>query len=321
MGVIESISAGYRLLSRRVELLLAPILLDLLLWLGPRLSVAPLLRRVAQFYNDVAAMDEMPSDMAEMSRQVSETLVVAGDQSNLLIGLVNSALLKVPSLIAMITSLGRGTVYEIDNVVVALLLFGAFGLLGLLIGVVYLNMMARALPIGGHPRPLEPMASAKLILRHWGMMLLYIVLWIVLLVAALIPALLMTSLLSLISPALGLLFGTLLAGGLSVIFFYLYFVSAGVIVDNLPIHRAIAQSFALVRRNFWSTLGFVVLHYIIVHGIALLMAQLADANQAGMFVAILVNAYIGSGLAMAFLVFYRSRLVKQEELARSIGAP
>ena len=39
-GVIDTISAGYAAINRQPWLLLAPILLDLLLWLGPRVSPA-----------------------------------------------------------------------------------------------------------------------------------------------------------------------------------------------------------------------------------------------------------------------------------------
>lgn len=321
MGVIESISAGYRLLGRRIELLLAPILLDLLLWFGPQLSVVPLFERVAQFYTEAAATEGMPTEMADMSRQVADQVALLGDNTNLLSGLVNTSLMGVPSLIATVTSLGQGTVHEIDNPLVALLLFGGFGLLGLLIGVVYLNLMARILPIGNHPRPLSAGEFVKLILRHWGMVMLYVTFLFILLVAASIPVALATALLSFVSPALGSLFVIILSGAALVLLFYLYFVVAAIIVDNRPIHRAVAQSFVIVRNNFWATFGFVVIFKVITLGIALLIAEVAQINQMGMLAAILINAYIGSGLAMAYLVFYRSRIVKQEELVRLDSAP
>ncbi len=100
MGVIDSLSAGYRFLGRRLELLLVPVLLDLLLWLAPRLSIAPLLRQVAAFYASATTLEGLPADMAALSRQVSEQLAAGGQRSNLLEMLVNSSLLHVPSLLA-----------------------------------------------------------------------------------------------------------------------------------------------------------------------------------------------------------------------------
>ena len=94
-----------------------------------------------------------------------------------------------------------------------------------------------------------------------------------------------------------------------------YFVVAGIVMDNLGIWPAIVRSVYLVRTNFWATLGFIVLSTLIGLGIAVLLAQLAQSATWLHVVAIFVNAYIGTGLALAFLVFYRSRLLKAQEAA------
>ena len=47
MGIIDSVSDGYVTVNRRFEILLIPVILDLYLWLGPKLSVAGLIRQVA----------------------------------------------------------------------------------------------------------------------------------------------------------------------------------------------------------------------------------------------------------------------------------
>src|ERR687883_1725823 len=41
-GVIDTLSAGYVALNRQLWVLLVPILVDLLLWLGPHVSYSPL---------------------------------------------------------------------------------------------------------------------------------------------------------------------------------------------------------------------------------------------------------------------------------------
>jgi hypothetical protein len=105
----------------------------------------------------------------------------------------------------------------------------------------------------------------------------------------------------------------LVSGTGMVIFFYLYFVSAALILDNLPVHRAIMQSFVVVRNNFWATLGFILLNFVIMLGYSFIMASLAEIEPVGTVAAICLYAYIGSGLAMALLVFYRTRILKQEQ--------
>jgi hypothetical protein len=151
------------------------------------------------------------------------------------------------------------------------------------------------------------------VVRHWLMMLLYIAMLVVAVLIGSIPIALAVTLLSMISPFIGSLLLMLISGTLLVVFFYLYFVSAALILDNLPVHRAIAQSFVLVRNNFWATFGFVVLYNVIMAGFGFIMVSLAEMPPFGTLIAIFSYAYIGSGLAIALLVFYRTRLLKQDE--------
>ena len=313
MGVIESLSAGYRFLGRRLELLLIPILLDLLFWLGPRLSVAPLFQQLSAFYTQAANVEGMPTEMADMSEQMALLLQQTGESSNLLGALANSSLLHVPSLIASGIIPGANSVIEVQSPLAAVLLLISFSLIGVLLGVIYMDMLARHLPLGDGPKPLNFADFASVVLRHWLMVLLYVAFLVVAGVIGSIPIALVVTALSLISPFISSLLLMLLSGTLLVIFFYLYFVAAALIMDNLPVHRAIIQSFVLVRRNFWATLGFVVLYNVIMLGFAYLMTGVASITPIGTIAAILVYAYIGSGLAMALLVFYRTRILKQDE--------
>lgn len=313
MGVIESLSAGYRFLGRRLELLLVPILLDLLFWLGPRLSVAPLLKQLSAFYTQAADVEGMPVEMTDMSQQMATLLQQTGESSNLLGVLANSSLLHVPSLLATGLSAESGTVIEIQSPLAAILLLLGFSLIGVLLGVIYMDMLARILPLGDGPKPVRFEEFTAVVLRHWLMVLLYAALLIVALVIGSIPIALIVTLLSLLSPFIGSLLVMLLSGTMLVLFFYLYFVSAALIMDNLPVHRAIMQSFVMVRNNFWATFGFILLYNVIMLGFAFLMAGIANMTPIGTIAAILIYAYIGSGLVMALLVFYRTRILKQDE--------
>ena len=310
MGVIESLSAGYRFLGRRLELLLIPVALDILLWLGPRFSVAPLSDQLAGFYAQAATMEGVPPDMAAMTAQVSEVLAEAGQHSNLLEILVSSSLLHVPSLLTTIGPVAEDRVLEIGNPLMAAGMAGALGLVGLLLGVVYMNLLARRLPLGSASKPATVAEFARAVLRHWLMVVLFILMMFVLLVAGAVPVVLGTALLTFLNPALGMLFMFLFSGAVMVLFFYLYFVVVALVMDNLPLHMAVAQSFALVRKNFWATMGFIVLTTVITVGMALIMRQLTEIAPVGIALAIVVNAYIGSGLAMALLVFYRTRILQ-----------
>lgn len=316
MGVIESLSAGYRVLGRRFDLLVVPLVLDVLLWLAPRLSLAPLLRRFVDMTLPAGGAQEMPADIVEINRQFAELMEQLSENSNLLSALVNSSLLHVPSLLGATGIVGDTRVVEITHPLGALMLFIGFGLLGVLIGIIYLNQLVRLLPLGNAPKAASAGEFVQAVLRHWFMMLLYIVLIFFTIVLISLPVALATVLVTLVSPLMAPLLLIISSGAITVIIFYLYFVTAAVVMDNLPVHRAVAQSFVLVRSNFWSTLGFVVLYNLISLGFATLMDTLAQLNPAATLVAILAYAYIGTGLTLALLVFYRTRILKQEERTR-----
>ncbi len=313
MGVIDSLSAGYRVLGKRFELLLIPVVLDLILWLAPRLSIAPILEQLADFYTDAAQVEGMPTDMGEMSRRVAEMLDQFGENSNLLGVLVNTSLLHVPSLMTYIGPVGNAPIIEISNPLGALLLFLGLGLLGILIGVVYLNQLVRTVPLGSAPKPADAGEFVQAVARHWWMVVLYVALLVMAMLIISVPAALITALLTVLSPVIGSMLVLVLSGMILVILFYLYFVTVALIMDNLPIHRAMAQSFRLVRNHFWATLGFVLIYNLISLGFALMLANVATLNPVTTFLAIAIYAYIGTGLTLALLVFYRTRILKQEE--------
>ena len=80
LGVIGSLAAGFEMIGRNLSLITLPVLLDLLLWLGPRISVAPLLEQL------VAFMLSRPSPDPETARQVVQVTQLVGqyaERSNL----------------------------------------------------------------------------------------------------------------------------------------------------------------------------------------------------------------------------------------------
>ncbi len=85
LGVIDSLSAGYRFLGRRLELLLIPVALDILLWLGPCFQRGAAFRAIGRGAMPVGGvMEGVPPDMAAMTAQVADMLTEVGRHSNLM---------------------------------------------------------------------------------------------------------------------------------------------------------------------------------------------------------------------------------------------
>ncbi len=306
MGIIDSLSAGYRLIGRRIELLLLPILLDIFLRFAPRLSIAPLFERVASFYAGLA--DQVDPESAVFLGQVAEMLAAWGRYSNLWNGLVNGSLFHVPSIMVAVPELQTESI-SIGSLVVAGGLAALLGLFGLLLGVVYMNFLARALPLGEGEKNPSPGSLARMVLRHWLRAVLFVLVVAVALTLLYVPGALAAGLFGLIHPLAGNLVGLLLSGLTLAIFLYLYFVPVAIVLDDLPLRTALWRSMTLVRHNLGATLAFVLLTTLIAWGFGLLMRNLALANAAGLWLAIPLYAFIGTGLAMALLVFYRTRLI------------
>jgi hypothetical protein len=310
VGVIDSLSAGFRYLSWRFELLLIPVILDLFLWFGPRISVGPLFDEAAKAYQAMGATEGVTPEMGQTVQQMADGLREFGASSNLLSGLVSGTIMHVPSLFVGGVPAPETGLIELVSASEAVVWWVVFSVLGLLIGSIYLGLLARRLPIGG----MSGTSAGSFVVaafRHWLQLIAFVVLVGFVLLLAYVPVSVVVGVLLLISPAIG----SAVAGAAGILsmllLIFLYFVVPALIMDNLAIMGAIRRSIKLVRDNLLTTIGFLLLSTLIGLGFALLLSQLADANTPAAVIAILVNAYIGTGLAMAWLVFYRTQVLKE----------
>lgn len=315
MGIIDCLSAGYRYLGWRFELILIPVLLDLLLWLGPRFQVAQVFEQFAQAYGELAGSEGVTPEVGQMITQLADSIRQMGEGSNLLNGLVSGALLHVPSLPQVGADWLPRTSVDIATAGEAAVWWLLFSLLGLLIGVLYLTLLARRLPIGSISGARSGQVAVA-VLRHWLQVIGFVVVVALVLLILYLPISFVVGLIMLANPAFGSALAAVAGVMTLVVFFYLYFVTAALIMDNVPLNAAILRSLRLVQENFWSTVGFILISNLIGLGIALLLVQIANVSFWMALAAIVVNAYIGTGLSMALLVFYRSRFIKGADMAQ-----
>ena len=314
MSIIDSISTGYRFVSQRPGLLLLPLLLDALLWVLPRWSISPLLARLADFYAGLADDPQLAEGSPFDLTQMSELLEVVGQTSNLAQFLVNSLLYHVPSLLATLPGLkGTHPSVEVDSIGAAGMLSLLFGLAGLLIGATYMNLLAQNLPIGEAQKALSINILAGRIVRHWLRTIGFLVFVTLGLMMIYIPGVIGVTVLALISPVLGSGALFLFVGLIVVVLLYLYFVTTALVLDDLAIGHAVRRSIHLVRKNFWHTVGFVLLTTVISTGMGLLFRQVTQWHTLGVAFATLGNTFIGTGLAMSLLVFYRTRILAMQQ--------
>ena len=292
-GVIETIGNAFALLNKRPYLITAPILLDLYLWLGYRLSLEPLTSAIVRWLGNAPSVDSSTIDRIKnlgSSFNLFELLAVS-----------------TPTLVARVGAdvISGATTRTIASSPwwllppLALLLAVA----GVTIGVVYLTLL-------GYLVRGEPLVSIRVVrasavntLRTIGYILL--VLGIVLL----------------LSFPIFMLSGILLAFGINIVpltaivvflgamwaYILLFFSQDAIIISSAGPARAIYLSYNVVRSYFWPCAGLILVTMVIQVGTPLAL-MIFTKRTPGVPLAFLVHSYILTGLTVAAMLFYRDRV-------------
>jgi hypothetical protein len=298
VGIIDTLSAGFRLVFRKPWLALVPLTIDLAIWRGPKLSMSVIVERMVGSLNDVAASLSGSSGattdaMAEMIRILRETLA----QTNLF-GLFAWDSLGVPSITASLPIQTGDRVFQLTQMWQLALVEIAILAVGLLFAAAYLILIAQSV----HQ---EPLALGDYVRGT-------LVAWTRLAVIALLVSIGIGSAL-LVSAILGPL-SIIVMIGLFWIVLYISFFPQAITLARLRPVPALLSSFSVVRTNLWPTLGLLVLVNLLDSGLSLVWQRVIGAAPAGTIVAIVLSALIGSGLTAALFFYYRDRMAALRSL-------
>ena len=299
VGIIDTISLGYGLINRQPWLLAIPIVLDLFLWFGPRLSarepLEALIARLAAPTGDAASEAAVWENLQRMAEN-SDLFDLLGIQVPSLVRALN------PSSLPFAEGRMVINVTEVGTAIWLSLLLLALGL-GL--------MAAYMLPIAQLVRSgrVEILTIGADLGRAWLRLLLLVLLLVGAILAVAVPLSLLAALFSLVGVDIVLLLVFVLQVAVIWLLIYLYFVPEAILVSNVGPVQGIRNSIALVRQNFWPALGLIAVTLLITAGLAIIFEAIA-ANPIGLPLAIAAHAYIGSGLVAAGMIFYRDRFVR-----------
>jgi hypothetical protein len=178
--------------------------------------------------------------------------------------------------------------------------------LGILLAAIYFKSVVVGLANG------EPGRQGFIggVANTWLQGVLYILLLVLLAFMLSIPMSIFVALLTVISPSLGMasmgVLLMLLSWTFLGIMILLSFVMDAVVWDDIGVLQGVVRSLRVVMRNFWSTFGLILLSNILVAGFGVIWERMAH-SLVGVTVGILGNAYIGTGVIAASLLFYRDR--------------
>jgi hypothetical protein len=326
--LIDTMSEGYAAVNRRPWLVLLPLLLNLYIWFGTQLSFAPLLTDMAAFMRLSGGPAEQGVAAADWAEQMRRLGALDMRQMIARLNFIPTlTMYAISSTDADGTSTGLPLVREVpppiaperDTIKVydvggALLAFVLLNTLALPLSAIFLTQVAAAVrgDRAGLPTSVQ---------RAWRAMLALLGKVGVLIGVGLalgLPFIFLIGMLMFFSQSLGLFMVGVMLIVLFWVSIYLGFANEAIAVSGVGPLRALHASFNIVRRNFWGTLGFLTISWLISIGSGVLWLNLAQGSTVGLFVAIAGSAYLGSGLLAARMAFYRERLRRWQNTVATI---
>lgn len=305
LGVIDAISTGFDRVVHRPWLLVLPLLLDAWLWFGPRLAAAPLGDELRRNLVSLGAGLDTTSQVAlqEMGAMLRDSL----SRFNLMSWLSVSGV-GVPAVNTSLdatTPLPTGTlppigqVADLDTYVLVMI---GLTVIGLLLAGLFWSLLAAS--VRG-----EPFSLTRWLRGGWyvGARLVGVgVLAVLSMLLLIVPTSLLIVILGSLSLGLASLAPALLVTVVVWGLLFAAFTVHGLALYGLPVARALRLSAWLLRAFFGATTGFVALALGIYLGLGLIWDMLA-ADSWLRLIALVGNAFIGTGLLTASLLYYQNR--------------
>ena len=303
-GVIGSLRDGFYTVSSHVWLILLPLLLDVVLWLGPRLSVGELLNPFFRMaFSQMRTTLTSASDVQRFTAYQS-TFSEVVERFNLLslLGRLQTFPVGVSSLLAQTlpkaTPLGSQDVIQISSLPGSLLLGFLFTIIGWVLGGLYFRWVS-GIALGDASQ--TAMISFSWVITQT---LLLSVLWVFALMMIVFPLMIVLTILTMFSPVLA---SGLLLVGLFFSFWLivpLFFTPHGIFVRKQNAFSSIFTSWRMARFTLPTSGLFVLSVFLLSAGLNYLWSVPTDDSWM-LLVGIAGHAFITTALLAASFVYYR----------------
>jgi hypothetical protein len=299
-GVWSTLAAGFDLTAKHPWIIILPMLVDVFIWLGPRLRFQRIIEQL------VAGL---PSEVEIM--ELTQQLVEVGPQTNLF-SVLSVPLLGVPALLAGLapekTPISVG-ILDVNSGLNWLGLLIILSIAGLFLSAIY--YVTISVVISQREKVGESEAVTQWFrristswLRFLGLALLF------LLVAMLvyIPFSIIGAVFFLLSPLLGTMVILVAPFIIFWIAIYLSFTPPGITLNNRSLIQAVKESVQLVQKN----LPVVLLMILAILLLGTIVDWVLVAAENGTWFTlfnILIHAFVHTGFVTAFFILYQDRFV------------
>ena len=303
-GVMGSLRAGFDAVSSHVWLILLPLLLDTLLWLGPRLSVSRMAKPFFELVFDQARRTITSSADLQRFTDYQSAFLELLERFNLLslLGKLRVFPIGISSLLSQTlpvdTPIGSQAVVQVSFIPAVFGFIFLFTVVGWVAGGLYFHSVsAVALGHGGR----ETRVSLS-----WAILqvLLLSFIWLIGFVMIFIPLMFVLTVLTLLSPLLA-------SGVLLIVMLFsfwlivpLFFTPHGIFVRGQNAFYSIFSSLRMARFTLPTSGLFVLCVFLLSTGLNYLWSVPPDDSWM-LFVGIAGHAFIMTALLAASFVYYR----------------
>jgi hypothetical protein len=298
--LLKTIIAGFDTITNHIGLVLFPIGLDLLIWLAPHLRVKQLIESWMEMFPPRVTTTPDVMGVLPLSQE-AYTLVV--ERFNLLM-ILRSYPVGIPSLMVSLRPLeapgGQPMMIDVPTMGNALLMTVLLALVGLLVGALYFEMVARV-AIHDELRWRNafyawPRASLQVILLS--------LVWMMLLLGVSIPVSCGMTIFTMVGISLGpiayMAFGPLLLW----IIFPLIFSPHGIFANQDSAWESIKKSIQITRMTLPTTATFFVSVLFLGWGMDMLW-RIPPENSWLMLIGIAGHAFVATGSLAASFIYYQ----------------
>jgi len=316
-NLINALITGFDTITNHLELIIIPVVLDLFLWLGPRLRLEGLIKGVVSQMNELSGLAQA---------QAGEPLLLGQELWNTFAERLNFfAVLRsypvgVPSLMASNLPtdgpLGIPPAWEIPSFGLMLAVWLGLSLIGLTFGSLYFLMVADV--------SVEGEVSWRKVLNNLPRVVFQVVLLTILCFAILVAISLPSSCLISFVTISGLPFAQislfLLAGFVLWMLFPLVFSAHGIFVNRSKMWVSLLDGMRLTRLTFSRT-GLLFIILLVISEVSELLWRVPGASSWFSLIGIAGHAFTTTGILAASIVYYRDahrwlqRLIQQAKFS------
>ena len=311
-NLIGAVRSGFDAVTNHISLILFPIILDLILWSGPRFRLTGLIKSMSdQIFKVYSVQDP---EMAELVQPVQAAWTEIAEQFNMLailrtypVGITSLLVAQLPAT----SPFGVMESWEIGSFGGAFIAFILIALIGIVLGTLYFLLVAQAAVIGD--------VSWREAIGQWpwaSLQMLYLaILWMVLLILITVPGSFLLSLVVLSGVSYGQCALLIFAGIVFWLILPLVFSTHGIVINQNSFYTSVKVSANLTRKTLPTTTLFILVIFLLSKGLDILWLVPPETSWL-LLVGILGHAFVTTALLASSFVYYRDALQWMREMLK-----